>query len=701
MKKGFDIKKIGMILLVISLLILPQGFYSEASTNNLIKVKLDGKYITSFAKPIVQNDKILLPIEFIAEKLGAEVYRNYEYNIITIKKGNNLAILHIDSRLVIYQNEGKSCELSDVPTRIINDKVYVSYKLFQNIFGVKVKYNEDRNKIYIYSNKKADIEPLFDVEISSVEMGQTINGKTDLKISFDDDLDNASEIKYLLLNPETASGVIIARGNKLDAEYNWIPSLEESGERVLVSAIYDSNGNFIAGDAVLVNIEVNPKVFLIGLEQNDYIDDNVSLSVDTNFLPSYVEYEITNLHTGEVILSGKTDPWGTYTWVPMVENNGEYSFRVIAYDSEDNGYSSSLVTAKIEVPRKLELRGVSEGDTINNPVRLSTFRNFHVSETEYVLEDLRTGKEEILKKFGYGSYSWFPGPEYSGEKALFVRVKDTRGKTHESEKINVTIKDTPKVILEGIGPNQVITKPVELKVSSNVNLSSVDYIFTNKDTGKKVVIASNQNPSDSCVYTPNENDEGEWIVKAVGKYKWKSIESEEIPIKVYLGETYGPKPIIEKDKFMEFASQLAKNSWEKTGMSAALQTAQAILETGWGQSVPVDKYSGQLSYNLFGIKGEGTNGYVISNTWEQYNGQIFRVDAKFRAYNNVEESWADHKNLLLKLDRYKPFREVMYDYTQGAWAIKRAGYATDSMYPLKLMRIIKQYNLQELDKVKI
>ena len=43
----------------------------------------------------------------------------------------------------------------------------------------------------------------------------------------------------------------------------------------------------------------------------------------------------------------------------------------------------------------------------------------------------------------------------------------------------------------------------------------------------------------------------------------------------------------------------------------------------------------------------------------------------------------------------------MYDYIQGAWALKRSGYATDSQYPLKLMRIIKQYNLQELDKIGI
>ena len=134
-------------------------------------------------------------------------------------------------------------------------------------------------------------------------------------------------------------------------------------------------------------------------------------------------------------------------------------------------------------------------------------------------------------------------------------------------------------------------------------------------------------------------------------------------------------------------------------MSAALQAAQGILETGWGQYVPVDKYNNQLSNNLFGIKGSGTNGSVISNTWEVYNGLVYRVDANFRAYHTVEESWDDHKRILLDLSRYQIFRDVMYDSTQAAWAIKRAGYATDPDYSIKLMNIIETYDLHLLDQV--
>jgi len=203
------------------------------------------------------------------------------------------------------------------------------------------------------------------------------------------------------------------------------------------------------------------------------------------------------------------------------------------------------------------------------------------------------------------------------------------------------------------------------------------------------------------VYTPAKEDEGYWNIQAIAKYENKEIKSEPVPIRVYLGKIYEAVPIIEKDKFLNLASTLAQDSWEKTGMSAALQVAQSILETGWGQKVPVDKYTGKPSYNLFGIKGEGPNGSVIYNTWEVYNGKTYYVDAKFRVYNSVEESWMDHKNLLLNSERYKPFKEVMYDSVQGAWALKRSGYATDPEYALKLIRLIKQHNLRKLDKIKI
>ncbi len=689
-----------ILMLLLMLILLPSP---EVLAKGEMKLILDGQNITSIAEPIIQNDRMLVPIRFIAEQMGAQVNWDGGNKTVTIEKDGSSVLLRINSQLVVYQNNEKTYNLCDVPPKIINERTYVPLRLVSNALGIGIDWDGASNTVYIDSSKKADITPFFDVKIPSLKSGQAITGKTELQIQLPNtEIKNAFEIKYLLLDPNTAKGTVVARGSQLNAKYIWTPNLNESGERVLVAAIYDSNGHFLAGDSIQVYVGVTPKVSLTGLVQDQVINGTVSMGADTNFVATYVKYEITNLDNNKVTLSSESDPYGLYSWTPMVEDSGNYAFKVIAYDNNDRSYESQTITARVEVDRKLSLTGVSAGKVIDKPVTLSASRNFNVSETQYILRDPNTGKEEILAKMGYGSYKWFPGPEYSGTKELLVRVKDTRGNTYESNKISVKLSGAPKLLLEGVGPKQVITGPVKLKTISNVTMNKVNYVLINSKTGAKKVIASNQDPLVEYTFTPVQEHSGNWKVQAEGIYNsGKKILTEEISVTIYLGKTYSAKPVIEKDKFLGLASELAKDSWKKTGMSAALQTAQAILETGWGQSVPVDKYNGKLSYNLFGIKGKATAGAVISNTWEVYNGVTFRVDAEFRAYNNVNESWADHKSLLLNASRYEPFREVMHDSTLGAWAIRRAGYATDPQYPLKLMKLIRQYNLQELDKIGI
>ena len=691
-----------LFFVLVLVLIFAQWPSSHSLATMSIKLIMDGKDITSLSSPIIENGRTLVPIRFIAEELEAEVIWNEKDRTVVIEKDGTSVLLRIDSHLITYENGDKSYGLSDVSPKIIDSRTYVPLRLVSNALGIGIEWDEANKFVSIDSSNKSDITPFFDLEILNLKPGQAITGKTNLQIELGNtNIKNAKEIKYLLLNPETAQGTVVARGNQLTNKYSWLPNLQDKGEKVLVAALYDDSGKFLAGDAIPVYIDINPKVSLTGVKESEILDDTIYLGADTNFVASYVEYEITKLDTDEINLITEQDPQGQYKWEPKIGENGDYSFKVRAYDGEGKSYESETITAKVQVEPKLTLTGVSEGQTIDKPVNLLASRNFDVSETEYILRDPNTGKEETIAKMPYGNHRWFPGPKLSGKKEVLVRVKDTRGVSHESKPISVILKGKPILLLEGVGPNQVLREAVDLKIRSNINLDSVNYILTREDTDAIKIIGADKDSSEEQTYTPTKEDEGFWNIKAIGKYNGKEISSESIPIRVYLGETYPTSAIIEKDKFLGLASELAKESWKKTGMSAALQTAQSILESGWGQSVPVDKYSGKVSYNLFGIKGKGPAGTVTYNTWEVYNGQTYYVDARFRAYNNVEESWTDHKNFLLDSSRYEPFTKVMHDSTQGAWALKRSGYATDPQYALKLMRIIKQYNLQELDKVKI
>jgi flagellum-specific peptidoglycan hydrolase FlgJ len=667
-----------MLMLTITIWIGP-----EASAEDSIEIVVDGEAINEEPQPFIRDSRTLVPVRLISEKLGGEIIWDEQSRTVEIKKENKSVTLIIDSHLVKYKNGNEDAfyNLCDVAPQIVNGCTFIPVRLVSNALGVEVEWNNDTRTVIIDSAKTSDVTSFFDVKISSVKSGQVINGKTDLQTEIPKEIKGASEIKYLLINSNSSKGFVIGRGNNLSAKYNWLPGVEDNGEKILVAAIYDGNGKFLAGDSIPVKVNVTPAVSLTGLSQNETVSANsAALGANVNFSAAYVKYEMIHSETGQVYISPQVDPYGTFTMIPVMEDNGNMTIQVIAYDKKNNPYKSEKVNIKVDVDRYLELKGVSSDKAIDGQVTLSASRNFNVSETEYLMRDTETGAETILFKAGYGSYSWFPGPEMKGDKVLYVRVKDTAGNIYTSAPVNVKVIGSPKLLLQGIGPNQVVSGAVNLKYLSNATLSDVKYYLINSSTGAKKEISSS--------FTPDNTYSGKWKIKAEGIYNGNKIESEAVEFTIYMGKTYSAKPIIEKDKFLDLASRLSVNNMKKTGMSAALQTAQAILETGWGQSVPVDKYNGQFSYNLFGIKGTGSAGSVVSNTWEEYNGVAYRIDANFRAYNNVDESWEDNNQLLLTASRYSIYREVMYNSTQGAWALRRAGYATDSQYPIKLILLI-------------
>jgi hypothetical protein len=693
-----------LTVLLLTAIILGQWSNPQGLAANDIKLVIDGSVIETSPQPFIHNDRTLVPLRVISEQLGAEVGWNNEDRTVHIKKGDRSVLLRIDSRLVEYDRAGeKTYNVSDVAPFIVEDRTVVPLRLISNALGVDIGWDNDTRTVHIDSSKTSAITPFYDMQISSVAPGQVITDITYLKAAFPVGVPTgASEIRYLLLNPGTGRGVVVARGSDMTGQYTWVPDMKNTGQMVLVAAVYDGNGSFLAGTVIPVQLAVQPRVTLAGLTPGQVLQGAVTLKPDLNFVANYVKYEVTNQDKNKTFTTGEMDPEGTYTWSPMVEDNGNVAFRVIAYDHAGQAYASQPVSAVVSLEKKLDLRGVTEGAVVEKPVTLSVSRNFQVSETEYVMRDPQTGREEVLAKVGYVSHRWFPGTDLSGTKELFVRVKDTSGVTHTSDSIRVKLTGAPKLLLEGVGPQQVVTGPLQLKVTSNTPLQSVQFVLINPQTGAGRVVAGGQDAGATYTWAPAREEEGQWKMQAEGMLlSGAKITSEAVPFKVYLGTLYSAKPVVEKDKFLDLASGLATVSWNKTGMSAALQTAQAILETGWGQSVPVDKYTGKFSYNLFGIKGSGPAGSVVSNTWEEYNGQAFRVDANFRAYGSVDQSWADHKNLLLTASRYQPFREVMHNSTRGAWALRRAGYATDSQYPVKLMNIIKTYGLDKLDETGI
>lgn len=154
---------------------------------------------------------------------------------------------------------------------------------------------------------------------------------------------------------------------------------------------------------------------------------------------------------------------------------------------------------------------------------------------------------------------------------------------------------------------------------------------------------------------------------------------------------------MEKKAFIASIVDGVVNDAVKKGVLPSLTLAQAILESGWGNSELAYKH-----FNYFGIKAGNSPQFVLMPTKEYIRGKWVTVQAKFRKYASVEEGIADHTNLFhrAKLGNGLRYQKVLdaKDYKQACIAVRECGYATDPNYTKLLTDIIEQNGLQKYDE---
>lgn len=131
--------------------------------------------------------------------------------------------------------------------------------------------------------------------------------------------------------------------------------------------------------------------------------------------------------------------------------------------------------------------------------------------------------------------------------------------------------------------------------------------------------------------------------------------------------------------------------WSKYGVLPSVSGAQAILESGWGQSL----LSTQAN-NLFGIKGDYNGQSVTMPTQEYFNGQWVTINAQFRKYPSWNESIEDHGRFLAVNSRYSNLLGKT-NYKEVTSLLQSDGYATAPTYAASLNRIIEEYHLYDWD----
>ena len=132
---------------------------------------------------------------------------------------------------------------------------------------------------------------------------------------------------------------------------------------------------------------------------------------------------------------------------------------------------------------------------------------------------------------------------------------------------------------------------------------------------------------------------------------------------------------------------LAVLEMQRSGVPASITLAQALLESGAGQS-PL----ATVANNHFGMK--------CHNDWqgEKYYKDDEKEKECFRAFASVEDSYRAHSDFLRGRERYKALFDLdPTDYKGWAHGLRRAGYATDPGYATKLINLIEDFQLYRFD----
>jgi len=152
-----------VLCLSICLLLMCTVFISPVNAEEDISVTLNGAAISFDRQPVMQNDRVLVPLRAVFEALGADVYWAEEPQIAGIIK-NDIKVLamvgendmvkctckNFEEFMMAMFDETNIEEIySDVVMQIIDDAVYIPVRIISEALGVSVDWDDDTSTVIL------------------------------------------------------------------------------------------------------------------------------------------------------------------------------------------------------------------------------------------------------------------------------------------------------------------------------------------------------------------------------------------------------------------------------------------------------------------------------------------------------------------------------------------------------------------------
>lgn len=112
----------------------------------IISVAVNGAELSFDVLPVIQNERVLVPVRAIFESLGANVSWNEKTQAVIAEKGEKTITLQVDNN--IMQIDDKAI-LLDVSPKVLNGRTLVPIRAVSEAFGASVEWLEPLKQVVI------------------------------------------------------------------------------------------------------------------------------------------------------------------------------------------------------------------------------------------------------------------------------------------------------------------------------------------------------------------------------------------------------------------------------------------------------------------------------------------------------------------------------------------------------------------------
>lgn len=111
-----------------------------------ISVTISGQKVDFDVQPVMESDRVLVPMRAIFENLGATVSWDNDTSTAIAVKGEKVIIIQIDNSKAFINTEVKEL---DVPARLISDRTLVPVRFVSEALDCVVDWNQNEQTVVI------------------------------------------------------------------------------------------------------------------------------------------------------------------------------------------------------------------------------------------------------------------------------------------------------------------------------------------------------------------------------------------------------------------------------------------------------------------------------------------------------------------------------------------------------------------------